>query len=1035
MKKLEIYGILALLSLCLFVSAFAIADETVLDLQIRDSYLPDVPVLVRMNLRDESGRIRREIWDAVAEISVDDTNVTVFPTSIALRNGLGSDLVSFSGGSNITVTVTVGTQYVSRALATLAEAPMTDVSGTLPGTNTSWTGVVHVTGDVLVDTSHTLTIDPGTLVLLDGVPSGTEGVDIDVRGTVYSLGTATQPVTLTAFDTSQQWGEIHHEDAYSSLYRHTVITRAGNAPGSGHTGTGPAMQVLGSSIVLESCTISDLAGKVMQARSGSDVTFTNCHLARAVMGPEIDDTAALVVDTWITEMNGANDNDGMYCHSQQGGQTILFRGGVVADGDDDAIDTLRADVTVEDYIIRDFFDKGVSIFGGEVNLDRVLIAGNGIGISAKESGYGVALINVSSATIEGNDVGIQAEDKFGETNVTVTFNITNSIIEADNADSDPIYTDYDPTNIIIRYSNVGEVWPGTGNISVAPSFMNAGDSNYRLQEASPCVDTGTNLAVMAGMLDLDGNPRILGARVDMGVYEQGRLICDFDAVPREGEAPLMSVLTARIGGTNTLGLSYCWDLDDDGVYELKGTGYAVVTNTYTDPGVHAVALAVSNAAGESAVMAKDVYIQVTVEISATYVSPTGSDLYPYASWETAAKNIQDAVDASSGVVFVTNGTYVLDSQVTLSDAVRVMSVGGSGVTIVDGNGTTRCFYLEHSEAVIDGFTVRNGYSTTGSGVYLLGGGSVLNCTVVSNTAGPGTSSSMDAGGIRCDGGGIVSNCLVSGNTAGDDGGGIYCLGGGTVRGCVLRDNLTGDKGGGVYCKGDGTVENCTIFRNTASSATKGTGGGVYNDGGYVANSIVYSNTAYLGSDNFHIAGGGTYSHCCSDTAPSANSITNAPMFVDAAENDFRLQQASKCVDAGTDIVAVVLDIAGTPRPLDGDTNAIVALDIGAYEYLHPDADSDGDGSTDGDEGVAGTGLLDDADYLRVKSVGEPAPGIIGITWDGHDGRLYSIYTTTNLLPPSWSNVFSLSGSDGVLTYTNLNAESDLLYIRIGVTEE
>ncbi|MDP6524503.1 MAG: choice-of-anchor Q domain-containing protein [Kiritimatiellia bacterium] len=1024
-----------LFGLCLLISTCTTTAETVLDFQMRDSYLPAVPVLVRMNLRDESGRVRRDIWDAVAEISVDDANVTVSPESFALRNGVGSGLITFSGGSNMAVTVTVGTQEVSRALVTLVDAPMTNVAGTLPGTNTSWTGVVHVTGDVLVDTNHTLTIDPGTLVLLDAEPSGTNGVDIDVRGTINSLGTATQPVTFTAFDTSQEWGEIHHDDASPSLYRHTAITRGGNAPGGGHTGSGPALRVSGSSIVFEDCTISDLAGKIMQASSGSDLTFTNCHLARAVMGPEINDTAALVVNTWITKMNGVDDNDGMYCHSQEEGQTILFRGGVVADGDDDAIDTLRAEVTVEDYIIRDFFDKGVTVFGAEVTLNRVLITDNGIGVSAKQTDYGTARVNISSATIEGNDVGIQAEDKYGEPNVTILFFITNSIIEADNTGSDPVHTDYDPTNIVIHYSNVGEPWPGTGNISSDPMFINGGEQNYRFQALSPCVDAGTNVAGLAGLLDLDGNLRLLGERIDMGAYEQSALVCDFVASPREGEAPLESVLTATIGGTNTAAPVYCWDLDDDGVYELKGPGYAVVTNTYTDLGFYAVALVVSNAAGESAMMAKDDYIQVTVTVIATYVSPTGSNLYPYASWETAARSIQDAVDASKGLVFVTNGTYVLDSQVTISDTVTVRSVNGPGVTFVDGNQSTRCFYLEHAEAVLDGFTVRNGYSTTGSGISLSGGGSVINCTVVSNTAGPGTSSSMDAGGIRCDGGGMVSNCIVYGNSAGDDGGGIYCLGGGEVRGCVVRDNLTGDKGGGIYCKGGGTVENSTLYGNTAASATKGTGGGVYNDGGYVVNSIIYSNTANLGSDNYHIAGGGTYSHCCSDSAASADSITNAPMFVDAAANYFRLQPVSKCIDAGTNIAGVVVDIAGTPRPLDGDTNGVVALDIGAYEYLHPDADSDGDGSTDGDEAIAGTGMLDESDYLHVSSVKGSDSGAVEITWDGNEGRLYKVYTTTDLLPPAWSNVFNLSGADGILTYTNPAPEANLLYIRIGVEEE
>lgn len=1031
MKRKRSYRyVLATFALCLLVRTYAAAAGTVLDLQMRDSYLPDVPVLVRMNLRDETGRVRRDIWDAVAEISVDDASVTVFPGTIALRNGLGSDLVTFSGGSNMTVTVTVGTQEVSRALVTLVDAPVTNVAGILPGTNTSWTGVVHVTGDVLVDTNHTLTVEPGTLVLLDGVSSGTNGVDIDVKGTIHSLGTAAQPVTFTAFDPSREWGEIHHDYGNPSLYRHTVITRAGNAPGYGHTGTGPAMQVRGTSIVLEDCTISDLAGKIMQARSGSDLTFTNCHFARAVMGPEINDTAALVVNTWITEMHGLDDNDGMYCHGQEEGQIILFRGGVVADGDDDAIDTLRAEVTVEDYIIRDFFDKGVTTFGGEVTLNRVLITGNGIGVSTKESDYSTARVNISSATIEGNDIGLQARDKYGEPNAIILLFVTNSIIEADNPGSDPVHTDYDPTNIVIHYSNVGETWPGTGNISSDPLFINGGEQNYRFQALSPCVDAGTNVAGLSGLRDLDGNLRVLGGSIDMGVYEQGALVCDFVATPREGEAPLEAVLTASIGGTNTSAPVYCWDLDDDGVYEIKGPGYAVVTNTYPDPGLYGVALVVSNAAGESSMMAKDEYIQATVTVIETYVSPTGSNLYPYASWATAARSIQDAVDASKGLVLVTNGTYILDSQVTISDTVTVRSVNGADGTIVDGNHATRCFYLEHDEAVIDGFTVRNGRSTSGSGVYLSGGGSVLNCSIVSNTA-----TSSDAGGIRCDNGGLVSNCFVYANSAYDDAGGIYCNNGGTVRGCVVRDNQAGDerigsKGGGVYCKGAGTVENCTIFRNTTSDE----GGGVYMTAGNIVNCIIYSNTAATAGDNY-LATGGAYSHCCSATAPSANSITNYPRFMDAAGNDFRLQQDSPCIDAGTNVAGVDADIAGTPRPLDGDTNGVATLDIGAYEYRHPDADSDGDGSSDGDEAIAGTGPLDETDYLHVSTVDESDSGTVEITWDGHEGRLYRIYTATNLLPPAWSNVFNLSGSDGILTYTNLVPDADHLYIRLGVEEE
>lgn len=404
---------------------------------------------------------------------------------------------------------------------------------------------------------------------------------------------------------------------------------------------------------------------------------------------------------------------------------------------------------------------------------------------------------------------------------------------------------------------------------------------------------------------------------------------------------------------------------------------------------------------------------------------------PFNSWSTAATNIQDAIDlATAGkVVLVSNGTYNLDAQISISKGVTVRSVNGADDTVVDGGGSVRCFYVTDNDAVIDGFTARNGYVSTGAGIYLLGGGSVLNCTVVSNTAGPGTSNT-DAGGIRCENGGMVSNCIVYANSAGDDAGGVYCFGGGTVRGCVIRENHTGDKGGGVYCKNGGTVENSTLFNNT----TDNQGGGIYNDDGYVVNSILYSNTASSAGNNYRTAGG-TYSHCCSDTAPSPDSITAYPLFVNPAANDLRLQQASPCIDAGTALPGIDVDVASTPRPLDGDTNGVSTLDIGAYEYLHPDADSDGDSVTDGDEDIAGTSPADETDYLQLSAVAESDSGDMEVSWDAHGGRLYRIYTTTNLLPPSWSNVFNVSGSDGILTYTNFDPEADLLYIRIGVEEE
>ena len=43
---------------------------------------------------------------------------------------------------------------------------------------------------------------------------------------------------------------------------------------------------------------------------------------------------------------------------------------------------------------------------------------------------------------------------------------------------------------------------------------------FQLQGGSICIDQGTNNAEYLPATDLDGNDRVIGSKVDMGVYER-----------------------------------------------------------------------------------------------------------------------------------------------------------------------------------------------------------------------------------------------------------------------------------------------------------------------------------------------------------------------------------------------------------------------------------------------------------------------------------------------------------------------------------
>ena len=491
----------------------------------QNNYLRGLPVLVRVEGYAPDGSRDKETWDIDATLTADG-GVTLSTNKITLRNGMGSELVTFSGATDFNLTATVGGVSVTRALHDASGLPVTKVGGTLNGGSGTWSGLINVTSSLII-TNYTLTIQSNTLVLLNGISTGTTGVSITVNAnaSIQSLGTELHPVTITCSNLffTNRWGRIVHNSSQPSLYRHTFIHRAGRAVGEGHTSQAAAIRTSGSTLTFESATISDLCetdsaspafgtpAKVMFALT-SVLSFNDCLFQRVRTGPEIDQSSLLYTNSYVMDTRGPDDSDGLYVHAQQGGQTVKIVDCVFARGDDDGIDTLGPVMTIENCIFREWNNlledaKGISVFDGTTDVRHCLFTDCTVAIAAKTTSS--VRVNINTSTFMGNLTNVLAAFKVTAPGPIVELRITNSVLWGGN----PVHSDFDSgvnnsTNFIIRYCDIGETWAGTGNINSDPLFVNAAAKNFRVQVGSPTFNAGDP----ASPLDLDGT------RADQGYF-------------------------------------------------------------------------------------------------------------------------------------------------------------------------------------------------------------------------------------------------------------------------------------------------------------------------------------------------------------------------------------------------------------------------------------------------------------------------------------------------------------------------------------
>ena len=316
------------------------------------------------------------------------------------------------------------------------------------------------------------------------------------------------------------------------------------------------------------------------------------------------------------------------------------------------------------------------------------------------------------------------------------------------------------------------------------------------------------------------------------------------------------------------------------------------------------------------------------------------------TWATAKKTLQAAAALAfdSDVVWVADGTYdlgsartpgaELDNRMVIARAFTVRSVNGAEKTRIRGSqAEVRCVYM--GGGVLDGFTLEYGAARTGAASDVCGAGLyatnavIRNCIMQYNTAPAGLGGGAYV--LDC----VVSNCVVRQNSA-HMGGGVFASNS-LIVACVIQDNKAVSGYGGGLC--GGSVSDSVICENRGEM-------------GAVCDAEVYNSVIY-GHYGPGFSGGGAYnciiwmntSAYCSDRPPHhmvncltdvdiigpadgsyVNNISGDPLFVDAANGNFRLRPTSPCRDAGNNAyVQSVTDLAGNPRISNG------TVDMGAYE--------------------------------------------------------------------------------------------------------
>jgi hypothetical protein len=356
------------------------------------------------------------------------------------------------------------------------------IGGVLSGTNV-WSDpavVVRVTNAVTVPSGAALEIGPGVVVILSPGAS----ITATTNGVVQVAGADEQRAVFLPAATAFGWLRALGSNAVLNI-------RHGDVVG------GQVRVHNGGSLIIEDSVIRDLPDtglEVIEAVNGTQLTVRRTYMTRFAEGDSQE--TPVLVEGCLMEGFLVDGMDIKATNAPLVVRRSTFRHADPNNSNADAIDFGPGPGTVEGCLIHDFPDKGVSIGGAPGTTIRdTLIYNCGIGISAYASSnlvfVNTTVADCTSGILFRNNptraVGLA-------TNLIVWGNITNvSVLQTSLLDL--FHCDVDGTN-----------YPGLGNISADPLFVNRALDNYDLSPGSPAKGAGAGGADMGVRFPVGGIP-------------------------------------------------------------------------------------------------------------------------------------------------------------------------------------------------------------------------------------------------------------------------------------------------------------------------------------------------------------------------------------------------------------------------------------------------------------------------------------------------------------------------------------------------